>query len=174
MTLPHKIESKLEKSLGTQFNIQLQQQMGVFQVSMLEVMQSLREEFQTMKKASEVGVDQTSASASKPGTSKQTDELSSPLNQNLKTQQPNTQPSEHKNEPMEMDFCGPSLPTVGTVKKNTRSKQSIRFRQNTFLRHLFQRKISPLSILKCLLSPKGPLLSKTNNNMIQTQSFTGR
>ena len=50
--LQHKIESKLKKSLGTQFNIQLQQQMGVFQASMLEVMQSLRDKFQTMKKAS--------------------------------------------------------------------------------------------------------------------------
>ena len=30
MALQQKIESKLEKSLGSQFNIQLQQQMGVF------------------------------------------------------------------------------------------------------------------------------------------------
>ena len=36
MALQQKIESKLEKSLGSQFNIQLQQQMGVFQVAMLE------------------------------------------------------------------------------------------------------------------------------------------
>ena len=36
MALQHKIESILEKSLGTQFNIQLQQQMGAFQVSILE------------------------------------------------------------------------------------------------------------------------------------------
>ena len=39
--LQQKIESKLEKSLGSQFNIQLQQQMGVFQTSMLEAMKSL-------------------------------------------------------------------------------------------------------------------------------------
>ena len=39
--LQHKIESKLEKSLGTQFNIQLQQQMGVFQASMLEAMRRI-------------------------------------------------------------------------------------------------------------------------------------
>ena len=32
-SLQNKIESKLEKSLGNQFNIQLQQQMGVFQAS---------------------------------------------------------------------------------------------------------------------------------------------
>ena len=47
--LQHNIESKLEKSLGNQFNIQLQQQMGVFQASMLEAMKSLREEMQSMK-----------------------------------------------------------------------------------------------------------------------------
>ena len=39
--LQQKIESKLERSLGSQFNIQLQQQMGVFQASMLEAMKSL-------------------------------------------------------------------------------------------------------------------------------------
>ena len=63
-----------------------------------------------MKKASEAGLDQTSASTSKTGTSNQTDELSSPLNQNPNTQQPNTQASEHMDEPMEMGFRGPSLP----------------------------------------------------------------
>ena len=52
---------------------------------MLEAMQSLRDKFQTMKKSAqkEAVVDQTSASASKPGISKQTDHLSMP-------QQPNT------------------------------------------------------------------------------------
>ena len=39
--LKNKLESRLEKSLGNQFNIQLQQQIGVFQVSMLEAMKSL-------------------------------------------------------------------------------------------------------------------------------------
>ena len=48
--LQQKIESKLEKSLGYQINIQLQQQMGVFQASMFGVMKSLRDEFQSMKK----------------------------------------------------------------------------------------------------------------------------
>ena len=86
--------------------------MGVCQASMVEAMQSLRDEFQTMKKASEAGVDQTFASASKPGTSKQTDDLSPP-NQNPNTQQTNTQASEHADEPMEMDFSGPSLPPFG-------------------------------------------------------------
>ena len=39
--LQQKIESKLKKSLGSTFNIQLQQQMVAFQASMLEAMQSL-------------------------------------------------------------------------------------------------------------------------------------
>ena len=47
--LQNKIERKLEKSLGNQFNIQLQQQMGVFQASMLEAMKSLKEEMQSEK-----------------------------------------------------------------------------------------------------------------------------
>ena len=44
------IESRLEKSLGNQFNIQLQQQMGVFQESMLEGMKSLRDKCTPSKK----------------------------------------------------------------------------------------------------------------------------
>ena len=39
--LQQKIESKTEKSMGSQFNIQLQQQMGVFRASMLEAMKSV-------------------------------------------------------------------------------------------------------------------------------------
>ena len=39
--LQQKIESKLEKSLGSHFTIQLQQQMGVFQAYMLRAMKSL-------------------------------------------------------------------------------------------------------------------------------------
>ena len=103
--LQNKIESKLEKSLGNQFNIQLQQQMGVFQVSMLEAIKSLREEMQSMKKASKVEVDKTSASTSKAGPSKQSVELSDP-NIHL-----NPWTSDHSDaQPMETDFCGPSLP----------------------------------------------------------------
>ena len=41
--LQNKIKSRLEKSLGNQFNTQLQQQMGVFQASMLEAVKSLRD-----------------------------------------------------------------------------------------------------------------------------------
>ena len=72
--LQQKIESKLEKSLGSQFNIQLQQQMGVFQASMLEAMKSLRDEVQSLKEKFKGEVDQTS-SGSKPGTSKQPENL---------------------------------------------------------------------------------------------------
>ena len=60
--LQNKIESRLKKSLGSQFSIQLQQQMGVFQSSMLEAMKSLRDEMHSMKKASESDVVQTSDS----------------------------------------------------------------------------------------------------------------
>ena len=103
--LQNKIESKLEKSLGNQFNIQLQQQMGVFQVSMLETMKSLREEMQSMKKASEAEVDKTSASTSKAGHSKQSVDLSDP---NI---HPKPRTSDHLDaQPMETDFCDPSLP----------------------------------------------------------------
>ena len=40
--LQNKIESRLEKSLGSTFSIQLKQEMGVFQASMLEAMKSLK------------------------------------------------------------------------------------------------------------------------------------
>ena len=63
--LQNNIESKLEKSLSNQFNIQLEQHMGVFQASMLEAMKSLREVMQSMKKVSKMEVDKTSASTSK-------------------------------------------------------------------------------------------------------------
>ena len=79
--LQQKIESKLEKSLGNTFNIHLQQQMGVFQASMLEAFQSLRDEFSSFKKTfnePEVEVDQTSTSASKPGPSNQAVNLHPP------------------------------------------------------------------------------------------------
>ena len=72
--LQNKIESRLEKSRGNQFNMQLQQQMGVFQASMLEAMKSLQDKMQSMKKAFRAEVDQTSASLSKAGPSKQPDQ----------------------------------------------------------------------------------------------------
>ena len=99
-----KIESKLEKSLGNTFNIHLQQQMGVFHTSMLEVFQSLRDEFSSFQKTSkqpEVEVDQTTASASKSG----------PLNQAVTLDPPplRPRPTSHSVEAMEVDY-GPSLP----------------------------------------------------------------
>ena len=73
--LQNNIESRLEKSLGTHFNIQLQQQMGVFQASMLEAMKFLRNEMHSMKKASESDVVQMSDSLPKAGPSKQPDPI---------------------------------------------------------------------------------------------------
>ena len=40
--LQHRID-KIEKSLGSQMNIQLQQQMGVFEASIMESLDSLRD-----------------------------------------------------------------------------------------------------------------------------------
>ena len=70
--LQNKIESRLEKSLGSTFNIQLKLEMGVFQASMLEAMKSLRDEMLSFEKASESYVVKTSDSTQagpKPGTS---------------------------------------------------------------------------------------------------------
>ena len=96
--LQHEIEANLEKSLGNSLNIHLQQQMGYFQASMLEAFQPLRDEL-TAKK--QVEVDQTSASASKPGTSQTAVNLDLP---------PPRQPRIASNvEQMEVDY-GPALP----------------------------------------------------------------
>ena len=63
--LQNKIQKNIEKSLSDSLNIQLQQQMGSFQASMLEAFQSLREEL-TIKKKPEV---ESSFPASNPATS---------------------------------------------------------------------------------------------------------
>ena len=66
---------------------------------MLEVMKSLRDEMQSIKKsAKEVELDQSSTSASNPSPSKQSDNLP-----------PNTT-SERTDEAMELDVYGHSLP----------------------------------------------------------------
>ena len=77
--------------------------MGAFQASMLEAMKSLRDKMQSIKKsAKEVELGQSSTSASKPGPSKQSDNL--PPNPALNTH------SERTDEAMELDMYGPSLP----------------------------------------------------------------
>ena len=58
--------------------------------------------------------------------------------------------------------------------KSMRTRENMKFGLNVWLSLHLQRRISPLFICKGLLSPKGPLLSKTNNNMIQTHFFTGK
>ena len=100
--LQQKIESKLKNSLGNTLNIQ--QQMGGFQASMLKAFQSLRDKFSSFKKTSnqpEVEVDQTSNSASKPGPSNQAVNLDPP--------HPRPRPTSHSAEAMEADY-GPALP----------------------------------------------------------------
>ena len=93
--LQQKLETKLEKSLGSRLDIQLDQKMGAFQANILEAMKSLREDFQKSlsKTSSQVEVDQTSASASKPG----------PSNTRLDP------PSTNTVESMDIDY-GPALP----------------------------------------------------------------
>ena len=99
---PSNIKSK--KVWVSQLNIHLQQQMGVFEVSIMETLQSLRDKIKSVKKHnSEVGVDQISPSANpKPGPSKQPDLQKSPS-----TSHTNTKPLD---KPMETDFVGPHLP----------------------------------------------------------------
>ena len=95
--LQQKLETKLEKSLGSRLDIQLDLKMGAFQANILEAMKSLREDFQKSlsKTSSQVEIDQTSASASKPGPS------------NTHLDPPSTNPVESR----DID-CGPALPPL--------------------------------------------------------------
>ena len=136
---------------------------------MLEDMKSLRQEMQLMKKASKAEVDQTSASTSKAGPTKQSVKLSNSYNQL------NPQTSDHLDgqQPIETDFCGPSLPprfgqsaqskhgsdpsdhysepseqperVCSSSAENTRTKRNTKFGQNTSHSLHLQRRISPLS-----------------------------
>ena len=103
--LQNKIESTLEKSLGSSLNIQLKQEMGVFQASMLEAMKSLRDKMLSFQKASESGVVKTSDSAPAkplPGNSSQPDP---PTWTSIPA------PSEHSDvQPMDLEPYGPPLP----------------------------------------------------------------
>ena len=176
--LQNKIEGRLAKSLGSQFNIQLQQQMGVFQASMLEAMKSLRNEMHSMKKVSESDVVQTSDSLPKAGPSKQPDPIAT------RTSISTTRASNHLDaQPMATDHYGPPLPLKSTqsvqsehasrhsdfesdhsdhhseleqpkrvcskAKKHS-DKRKHKVRQSIILSHLLQRKMSPLSQLKNL------------------------
>ena len=198
--LQHKIESRLEKSLGSQFNIQLQQQMEVFQVSMLEAMKSLRDEMHSMKKASESDVVQTSDTLPKAEPSKQPDSIAT------RTSISTTWASDHSDaQPMDRDHYGPPLPPKSTQSlsmlpgtlvlnpttrtiilsrnnikrcvqkpKNILTKGSTRYGQSINLSHLLQRKMNPLSQLKSLQNLNKRLLPSLNFRLTQIQSSTGR
>ena len=120
--LQNKIESRLEKSLGSTLNIQLKQEIGVFQASMLEAMKSLRDEMLSFKKASESDVVKTSNSTQagpQPGTSKQPDPLPT------RTSNPIT--SDHSDvQTMDTEHYGPPLPpkSFQNVQSEHASKQS--------------------------------------------------
>ena len=65
-----KVQANLKKSLSSRFDIQMDQKMGAFQVSMLEAFNSLREDFQkSLQNSKEEEVDQTSSSTHKPNSS---------------------------------------------------------------------------------------------------------
>ena len=109
--LQNKIENRSEKSLGNTFNIQLKQEMGLFQASILDAMKSLRDEMLALQNK-ESGVDKTSNSAQAkpmPGTSKtNTTRTSDPV------------PSDHsKVQPMDMEPYGPALPPRFTQKSHS-------------------------------------------------------
>ena len=104
--LQNKIESRLEKSLGSTFSIQLKEEMWVFQTSMLEAMKSLRDKMLSFKKTSESDVVKTSDSTQagpKPGTSNQPDPILT------RTSNPRT--SNHSDvQSMDTEHYGPPLP----------------------------------------------------------------
>ena len=107
--LQQKIESNLAKSLVNSLNLHLQQQMCSFQAS-IEAFQSLRDKLSSKKQA---GVVQTSASASKPGTSAVKLDLPPPRpTTNLQT------------EDMDVDY-GPALPPdLGSDHQNFSNQNS--------------------------------------------------
>ena len=173
--------------------------MGVFQASMLEAMKSLRDEMQSMKKASKAEVDKTSTALSKAGPSKQPDPIT-------RASDPTTRASDHSDaQPMDTDVYGPPLPpkfsptmlpstrifsptnwiinrstTRSNLKgcipnlRSTWTRKNTRFGQSTILSRLLQRKISPLSLSKSLLNRNWLLLSLNINRIAQTQFSTGR
>ena len=136
-------------------------------------------------------MDQTSTSASKPGTSKQTENLDP-------TPAPTPQPSLHMDEAMEVppfrlisemissihdsdptrvsdQHSGQSDESTWVLlarQKNMQIKESTRLGPDTCL--YLQRRISPLYPCKSLQNPLRPLLIKTNLNTIQTHFFIGK
>ena len=202
-TLQNKVESRLEKSLGSTFNIQLKQEMGIFQASMLEAMKSLRAEMLSFIKASELDVVKTSDSAQagpKPGPSNQPDPIP--------TWTSISRASDHSDvQPMDTDFYGPLLPPKSSqnVQSELASKQSdlnlttrniipsrttlkscvlkqrsilikenTRHGQNIILSHLLQRKMSPLPQVESLQNLNIRFLRSLNIRTAQIQSFIGR
>ena len=120
--LQNKIESRLEKSLDSTFNIQFKQEMEVFQASMLEAIKSLRDERLSFKKASESDVVQTSDST-KTGPKRGPSNQPNPI----PTRTSISRASDHSDvQPMDTDFYGPPLPAKSSqnVQSKRASKQS--------------------------------------------------
>ena len=146
-------------------------------------LEKLREEMQSMKKASEAEVDKTSASLSKAGPSKQPD--------------PTTRAFEHSDaRPMDTDLYGPFLPPRFTHSVQSdhgskhsdlqsdhldphseHSEQPKRVCSKAKIEVLGQEKHKVRQntiLLRSLLYLNRLLMSMINNRIAQTQFFTGR
>ena len=192
--LQNKIENRLQKSLGNTFNIQLKQEMGLFQASMLDAMKSLRDEMLALKNK-ELGVDKTSDSA-------QAKPMPGPSKSNLPTQTSDPVHSDHSEvQPMELKPYGPALPPRSTQNlnlsllytriltrnrlpipsttrqdlntKNTLTRGNINPNPSTNLSGL-QRKMSPLPIPEGLHNLNLRFLQNLNPRPAQIQSSVGR
>ena len=115
----NKIESRLEKSLGSTFNIQLKHEIVVFQASMVEAMKSLRDKMLSFKIVSKLDVVKTSDSA-KAGPSNQPDPIPTQTSISWTSDHSDVQPMDVSN------FYGPPFPPKYSqnVQSEHASKQS--------------------------------------------------
>ena len=197
--LQNKIESRLVKSLGSSLNIQLKQEMGVFQASILEAMKSLRDEMLSFQKASKSGLVKTFDSA------KQNLCLELLLNPTLRLGlliflHPNTRMFNLWTwSPMDLHFLpsllnlspsmlpntrmlNPSTRNIVPIRSTTRyflNIRSILIRGNTNLNPAIflsrrQRKMSPLPLSKSLQNLSLRFLQNLSLRTAQIQCFIGR
>ena len=139
--------------------------MGLFQSSMLEAFQSLREELTTKKKTE---VDQTLVSASKPGTSS-----SAVVNLDLPPLRPRTT---LQTEDMDVDY-GPALPPRLGSDPHNASDQNANASEEPSKKVSDKRKNTVTLTVGMRLNPGLPRinsLTKSNLNMIQTPLIIGK
>ena len=178
--LQNKIENRLEKSLGNTFNIQLKQEMGLFQASMLDAMKSLKDEMLALRNK-ESDVDKTSDSAQ-----------AKPMPGPSKTNPTRTSDPVHSDslevQPMDLEPYGPQVPPRSTQKpqpkrgvhsdpNSERSEQASDSEYFEFLEGDLEkraRKMSPLHIFEGLHNLILRFLQNLNLRPPQTQSSIGR